>query len=483
MGEAGERRGAGDVRILLSVGLGTLMSALDASVVNTVLPVIRASFSAAVDSIQWVVTVYLLVMGGLLLTFGRLGDLRGHRRVFLLGFGVFLPASVLCGIAPGEGVLIAARTVQGIGAALLVSNSAAILVRGVHPSRIGRALGLMAAMTYLGLTVGPSLGGFLADAFGWRSIFFINVPIGAAAFALGLRRIPPDRPSPEAGERFDHAGAALFSGAFLALLLALNRGSAWGWASAGTVGTFAACGALGILFVRREKRAPSPMLDLSIFRDRLFAMAVGSSLVNYVCVASVLFLAPFFFIEGRGLSPARAGLLMTAQSLAMVVTSPLSGFAADRVGSRVPATVGMALLAAGLFLLASLDGGSSLALAAAALMTTGVGNAIFVTPNNSAMLGAAPRGRQGIASGIMATSRLVGLATGVGLSGAILAGVVGAHPGQAIPDGRLFPAVHAGFFTTGALAVCGTFFTAARGNRVPPGDTGGQGAVSPETQR
>ncbi len=453
----------GDVGILLSVGLGTFMSALDASVVNTVLPVIRIAFGAPVASIQWVVTVYLLAMGGLLLTFGRLGDLRGHRRVFLLGFAVFVPASVLCGIAPGEGTLICARILQGIGAAVIVSNAPANLVRSVHPSRIGRALGAQAAMTYLGLTLGPSLGGWLTEQFGWRSVFFINVPVGAAAFFLGIRYLPDDRRAKTAGERFDLPGTALFMGAFLAMLLWLNRGHDWGWASPGTSGLLAGCVVLGFLFHRRESRTPSPMLDLGLFRNRLFTMATGSSLVNYVCVGFVMFLVPFYLIEGRGLSPGRAGLLLTVQSLAMVMTAPVSGTLADRIGSRLPATIGMATFAAGLLVLSRVGGSTPLSLAVAGLLLTGVGSAIFVTPNNTTLLGAAPRGRHGIASGILATSRLVGITAGVGISGAILAGFVGGRAAQAISADRVVTAVRFAFLAAGLLAVGGAFLAAARG--------------------
>ncbi len=453
----------GDIGILLSVGLGTFMSALDASVVNTVLPVIRIAFGSPVASIQWVVTVYLLAMGGLLLTFGRLGDLRGHRRVFLLGFAVFVPASVLCGIAPGEQTLIGARILQGIGAAVIVSNAPANLVRSVHPSRIGRALGAQAAMTYLGLTLGPSLGGWLTGHLGWRSVFFINVPVGAVAFFLGLRHLPDDRRARSAGERFDLFGTALFTGAFLALLVGLNRGHDWGWTSPATAGLFAGCAVLGFLFHRRESGTPSPMLDMGLFRNRLFTMAAASALVNYVCVGFVMFLVPFFLIEGRGLSPGRAGLLLTVQSLAMVVTAPASGALSDRVGSRLPATIGMATFAAGLFVLSGVGGATPLFVAVLGLLLTGVGSAIFVTPNNSTLLGAAPKGRHGIASGILATARLVGITAGVGISGAILAGFVESGAARAITPDRVIAAFRFAFLSAGILAVGGIALAAARG--------------------
>ncbi|HEX7524585.1 MAG TPA: MFS transporter [Candidatus Deferrimicrobium sp.] len=450
------------IRVLLSVGLGTFMSALDASVVNTVLPVIRADYHVPVEVIQWVSTTYLLIMGSLLLTFGRLGDLRGHKRVYLAGLVVFVPASVLCGISPSVEMLIASRVLQGIGAAIVVSTAPAILIGSVHPSRMGQALGLQAAMTSIGLALGPSLGGWLTDQWGWRTIFFMNVPVGVAAFAIGHRYIPEEKSPPLREETFDRVGALLFLAAFLVLQVALSRGNDWGWLSAPTLGVFAGSAALGYLFLRQETTATSPMLHLALFRNRLFSFSVGSALVNYICMASVLFLVPFYLIQGRGFSAAKAGMVMTAQFLSMVVAAPVSGRIADRVGSRIPATTGMAILAVGLFILSAMDGESPLHLTVLGLVVTGVGVAIFVTPNNSAMLGTAPPGRKGIASGILATSRLMGMATGVSLAGAILAGVVGGRSAHGIPPERVFKAIHLGFLAAGVMASGGTVLTAAR---------------------
>ncbi len=401
-------------------------------------------------------------MGSLLLTFGRLGDLRGHKRFYLAGLVVFVPASVLCGISPSVEMLIAARVLQGIGAAIVVSNAPAILIGSVHPSRIGQALGLQAAMTSIGLALGPSLGGWLTDQWGWRTIFFMNVPVGVAAFAIGLLHIPEEKDLRPREETFDWVGALLFLAAFLALQVALSRGNDWGWISEPTLGVFAGSAALAFLFLRQEKTVKHPMLHLALFGDRLFSFSVGSALVNYICMASVLFLVPFYLIQGRGFSAAKAGIFMTAQFLSMVVMAPISGRIADRVGSRGPATMGMAILAVGLFILSAMNGESPLHLTVIALVVTGVGMAIFVTPNNTAMLGAAPPGRKGIASGVLATSRLLGMATGVSLAGAILASVAGGRSAHGIPPERVFKAIHLGFIAAGLLASAGTVLTAAR---------------------
>src|SRR3990172_4070728 len=216
--------------VLSAIGASTFMTALDTSVVNTVLPVIRAAFESDVATIEWVVTIYLLVVSGLLLSFGRLGDLRGHKPVFLLGFSIFIFSSALCGFSPSAGALIAFRGLQAFGAAMLAANSPAILTKSFPASQRGQALGLQATMTYLGLSIAPSFGGWLTDWLSWRAVFYINVPVGLLAFWLTARFIPRDKPG-ERAERFDFLGASLFMTGLVVLLFALNQGYAWGWVS------------------------------------------------------------------------------------------------------------------------------------------------------------------------------------------------------------------------------------------------------------
>lgn len=445
--------------ILFTVGAGTFMSALDGSAVNTVLPVIRREFGSDVATIQWVVTIYLLVVSGLLLSFGRLGDLRGHKPVYTGGFVVFIAGSAACGLSPGPSALIAARALQALGAAMLFSNSPAILTRNFPPEQRGRALGLLATMTYLGLTAGPSLGGWLTQAVGWRAVYTVNVPVGLAALLLALRFVPRD--GARTGEtRFDWAGAAAFTAGLVALLLALNRGHESGWGSPAILGLLAVSAALLALFVSIEARVPGPLLHLPLFRVRLFSAAAASALLNYMCLFSVVFLMPFYLIQGRGFDPARAGALLTAQPLTMAVVAPLSGLLSDRIGSRVPSTAGMLVLAAGLLLLSRLGPAAPPGRIVLSLAATGFGTGLFIAPNSSALLGAAPRERQGIASGILATARNAGMALGVGLAGAVFTTVLGARP----PEGRaLFTAVSAGFVAASIVAMAGAFISSVRG--------------------
>ncbi|OQA41996.1 MAG: Multidrug resistance protein stp [Chloroflexi bacterium ADurb.Bin325] len=445
--------------ILAAVGTGTFMSALDSSVVNATLPVISEAFGNDIATIEWVVTTYLLVVSGLLLSFGRLGDLRGHKRVYVLGFGIFIIASLLCGLAPSAGALVAARAVQAVGGATLFANSAAILTTNFPPERRGRTLGLQAMMTYLGLTTGPSLGGLLTSWLGWRSIFYINLPIGLLALALSLRFIPDDRPARQA-EHFDLPGAAVFIAGLTMLLLVLNQGHVWGWLSPQAIGLFMIALALLSVFVVMERRVAAPMLDLSLFGRRLFSVATASAVLNYVCLYSITFLLPFYLIQGRGLGSAQTGLILTAQPLVMAVAAPISGALSDRVGSRVLSPLGMLILAFGLALLARLDAASSIGQVIVGLAVAGLGTGIFISPNTSALMGAAPRGRQGIASGILATARNAGMALGVGLAGAIYSSVLAAAPAT---DTALFTAIGAAFLVASAVGFVGTGVSAIRG--------------------
>lgn len=404
--------------VLVAIGIGTFMSALDGSVVNTILPVVTDYFKTDVATIEWVVTTYLLVVSGLLLSVGRFGDLRGNKVAYIWGFVVFVAGSALCGSAPSPVFLIASRGLQAIGASMLFANSPAILTKNFPASQRGQALGLQGAMTYLGLSTGPFLGGWLSDTLGWHSVFYINIPIGLIAITLSLIVIPKDTPAGQT-EKFDLAGASTFLVGLIALLFALNQGHNLGWTSPIILGLFSASLLILGLFTWIERRIPAPMLDLSLFKRRVFSMSTISPILNYICVYSVLFLTPFYLIQGRGLSASQAGLILTAQPIIMALTAPVSGQLSDRIGSRIPTTLGMIILGAGLFLLSRLTLESPFWLIVLGLAIGGFGTGLFVAPNNSALMGDAPRNRQGIAAGVLALSRNVGMVLGIGLTGAI----------------------------------------------------------------
>ena len=444
--------------VLGTIGVGTFMSALDGSVVNTLLPILSHALNTSVAGIEWVTTVYLLVISALLLSVGRAGDLFGHKRIYLFGFVLFVIGSALCGTARSSAVLIAFRVIQALGAAMLMGTGPAILTRSFPANERGKALGALGTFTYLGLTAGPSLGGWLATAFSWRVVFYINVPIGIVAILLGLRTVPEDRVAQQT-ERFDFVGAALFTSGLTALLVALNQGHSWGWGSPAILALIAASVVVLGAFIRFERRRKSPMLDLSLFGNRVFSASSVSALLNYACVYALLFVLPFLLVQGRGLDAQHAGLVLTAQPVVMAVVAPFSGSISDRIGTRWPAIIGMLTLVVGLLLVALFVGRGSLWAIAGGLAVVGFGIGTFVSPNNSALMGSAPKNRQGIASGVLATSRNVGMVLGVGIAGAVFTTVVAqaSSPTAAIIDG-----VRASLLVSAGLALLGAGTSALR---------------------
>lgn len=451
--------------IVVTLGIGGLVMALDASVVNTVLPVIRDSFGTDMSSIEWVLMAYLLTVIVLLLSFGRVGDMMGHKQVFVLGLVVFTLASLLCGLSPNAPFLIGFRALQGVGYAMVGANIPAIVTRNWPAAQRGRALGLQVTVAQIGIIIGPSFGGFIADHAGWRYIFFIKLPVGVLATAMAAFFIPRSI-SKGKRETFDVAGASTLMVGLGALTLGLSKGQEAGWASPPILGLFAVAVVFLVLFLRLEKVVQCPMLDLSLLRSRLFSAATTSSLINYLCLYATMFLMPFYLVQGRGFSPGSAGLLLTAQAVAMAVMTPIAGLLSDRIGSRLPATGGMALMAVGLAVFGTLDVGSSAWHIALPLVLTGIANGSFGTPNNIAIMGSVPSHQQGVAAAITATARTMGMILGVAVSGAIFATQL-YQPGDALlgsqPD-AFFSAFQFTFFVIAGLALLGAMTSAVRGS-------------------
>ena len=468
--------------VLAAVGVGTFMSALNGAIVNTVIPLIMGSYGIDLAMAEWVVMVYLLIVSGLLLTFGRLGDMVGHKRVYLQGFVVFTIASVLCGLAPTSEVLLVVRVVQAVGAAMLFSTSPAILIDNFPGRQRGQALGMQGTMTYLGLMVGPALGGYLAGNYGWQAVFLINLPLGLLAIVLSYASIPSKAGSAR-GERFDLAGAFAFMAGLSALLLAMSHGQSWGWTSGIVFGLLAAGAVLLCSFVYLEMRTAFPMLDLSLFLNRLFSAATVSSIINYVCTYGVTFLVPFYLIQYRGFSPAHSGLLLSTQALAMAVVAPFSGTLSDRIGSWIPSSLGMAITTVGLVLLSSVGPNAPDVEIAGYLGLIGLGIGIFVSPNSSALMGSVPPQRRGVASAVMAEARNVGMVLGVALAGAVFATALASNGGAIQPgDSGFLPAFRVAFLVLAACGAVGVVTSMVRGRSPAQMEMAGSGQLSPSSR-
>ncbi len=442
--------------VLLSIGVGTFMSALDISIINTILPIVTKAFQATVNQTEWISLIYLLFVSGLLPSFGRLGDLKGHKSIYLTGFFLFILGSLLCALSPSVLSLILSRALQAFGAAMLSSNSPAILTKNFPPTQRGQALGLQATMTYLGLTIGPSLGGWLTELWGWRSVFTINIPVGIVAFMLSSHFIPKEKPYTKI-VKFDYTGALLFLSGLTSLLLGLSMASEWGWFSAQTIGLNLCAIILAVIFVWWEKHIAEPMLDLHLFSIPTISRSISAAVINYLCVYSNLFLMPFYLLQGRSFLPGRAGLIISIQPFIMAITAPISGTLSDKIGTRIPALSGMIILASGTILLSLINNTTPIFLLLTFLAIFGLGIGIFITPNSSAIMGSAPINQIGIAAGLLATARNVGMVLGIGISGAVFTTVLSRH-NSTIVDG-IFPAIHTAYLAAFVISLLGVMVT------------------------
>jgi EmrB/QacA subfamily drug resistance transporter len=465
------------------IALGVIMAALDASVVNIALPTLQRAFHAGLSTVEWVALAYSLTITGLLLAGGRWADARGRRGVYGTGLLLFTTASALCGLAPTVGVLIALRVLQGVGAALLSGNGSALLVQAFPLEQRGRALGAFGAMVGVGLALGPPLGGLVVARASWRWIFLVNLPLGLLAWNMLRKRVPPD-PAPAAPAR-PRFGAAPFAwaGALAALSLALTRGPESGWVDPLVLASAATGALLLVLFVATQRTASEPLLPLDLVAGPLGAAAALTFLGQLLSV-SVGFHMPLVLEETGGLTPERSGAWLAVLPLAALVCAPLAGGLTDRVGPRVLTTAGMLLTAVGLWLLSQLGAMPAGFRLAAGLALVGVGQGLFAVPNASALLSLVPSERLGLASGLQGTTRNLGIAAGVALTGALVTARYHAHSGSALRLGSQGGVDHLAFVLATreafqAMAVLAVFsallawWARAGSDRRPPSKTAG----------
>jgi EmrB/QacA subfamily drug resistance transporter len=386
--------------VLLATVLGSAMAAIDATVVGIALPAIGRNFGASLSTLQWVVTAYTLTLAGLLLLSGALGDRYGRKKVFLSGVAWFAVASLICGVAPDAPILIAARAVQGIGAALLTPGSLAILQASFREQDRSKAIGAWTGFAGIGTAIGPFLGGWLISAASWRLIFIINLPIAVAVLAVGLRHVPESHDPEETG-RLDVSGGVLVTLGLIGLTYGLISGPSAGWTSPAALTMLLAGAALLIAFVFRERRAPMPLLPMSLFSSLQFSAANVVTFAVYAALSGNLFLLPIQLEQVSGYSPLEAGISLLPVTLIMLLLSARSGALAARIGPRLQMTVGPVVIGAGLFLFGRVGAsGNYLTEVLPAVLVFGLGLAINVAPLTSTVLAAAPAERAGIASAV-----------------------------------------------------------------------------------
>ncbi len=458
---------------------GAFMTTLDSSIVNISLPSIARAFGVPLSGpVEWVIIAYLVVIAGLLLTAGRLADMIGRKPIFMVGIALFTIGSASSGAAPSLGILITARAFQGLGGAMLFAVNISMLTHAFPARERGRVLGRTAIMVALGVSVGPTLGGFITQYLTWRWIFYINIPIGIILVITSLFVLK--EPHHRSQGRFDPAGAILLAVGLALLTLGLSFGQEWGWTSLPLFASVLIGVAALTAAILVERRVKDPILNLHLLRNRVFASANISFILTMLALFAVSFLLPFYFEELRGYSTVEAGLLLTPLSLILAVVAPISGALADRIGSRWLSPVGLAICSIGLALLSRLDAHSSVWSIVWPLLVIGLGQGIFQAPNTRAIMAAAPLDEQSAASGILGTGRVIGQSLSVALAGAIFASLGGAMAGTvlATQSSKLPPAtvsaLQATFVTSfraallacAGLAMLGVLTAAVRGDEM-----------------
>lgn len=413
------RPAPGKWAVFLTVAVGVFMSTLDGSIVNVALPTIMNDLGASLSTVEWVMMSYLLTVSSLLMSFGRLSDIQGRKRVYIQGLVAFSFGSLFCGLATGAAWLIAARAFQGVGAAMIMSCTQAIIVDAFPASERGKSLGMLGAVVASGLTCGPALGGWILHVANWQTIFYVNIPIGLITATAAARLLKNDVPDQDSNRLFDRNGAILLGLCMVSFLLVFTHAWQWGYTSPEVLCLTAACIFSGLGLIRDEVCNPAPILAPSLLRIRLFTLPVLSAMILFASLFSLVFLMPFFLMHPFGLSSRDTGYMMVTPFVFLFIFAPVAGILSDRIGSRLLCTAGMAIVSAAFFCLAGLMPDMEKLSVMWRLALAGTGIAIFTAPNNAAVMSAVPRQYMGIAAGTVATVRNLGMVMGIAMSGTI----------------------------------------------------------------
>jgi EmrB/QacA subfamily drug resistance transporter len=435
-----------ELLIVLVVSLGSFMAGLDATIVNIALPSISKAFSVSTTLASWVLNAYLIILISLLLAAARIGDIRGYRNVFLIGFAIFTVGSALCGISPDIGLLIGFRVVQAAGGAVIAALGAVMVTSYLGPQVRGQALGLVAMFTMLGAAMGPVIGGFLTSALSWQYIFFVNIPVGILAILLGISVIPT-LPAVSPKGHLDIPGVILLFVVLSSLILGLNMVQGGETLTGGallvvTLVFFA-------LFLMRQKRTEEPLVDLSIFSNTSYTFQSISILILQMGLAGVMFLMPFYLEIVRGFPTGTSGAFLLSLPVGNILTAPIAGRISDVIGTKKPIILGFIISIIALFLLSTLSAHSPPHLVVLYLFILGAGAGIAYAPLNSAIMGESPDKERGMTSGLIKMMTNLGSSLGITLTltvATVVAGPALAHTAaHSLRSSDLVPAFDVAF--------------------------------------
>ncbi len=456
---------------LVAVGLATFMTYLDNNVTNVAIPTIQRSLHLSIAGLEWVVSSYILVFAALLLVGGRLADVFGRRRLFLIGLTIFTAASLGAGLAGSGAVLIGMRLVQGLGAALLVPTTLAIIVATFHDARERTtAVGVWTAIGAMALAFGPLIGGLISQHLHWGWIFFINVPVGAITFAIALLAVGESRDA-SATRHLDVPGLTASVVALFSLVYALIEGHDKGWTSGLILGAFALAALAGAVFMLIEVRSARPMIPLGLLRSRVFGGGTGTMMLWAFGIFGIYFFTSIYLQDVLGFSPTMAGLAFLPMALCMALFAGLAGPLAARAGAHRVVALGLVLEAIGLYLFWRLGAGATFASLMPGFLFFGAGSGLMNVPLTTAVLASMPQERSGIASALLNNSREVAGLLGITVIGAVLRSAQGAELRRGVSPGLAFiDGYHTGLVVTIALVAVGVVVSYVTLRRARPVD-------------
>lgn len=422
--------------IFIIVVLAVFMCTLDGSIVNVALPNMAKALGVTTSKIQLVVTSYLIVIVGIILIFGRLGDMFGKTRMFRIGMLFFTIGSLLCGISHSFPVLIFSRIIQGIGAAGTMANNQGIITEIFPENERGKALGLSGTAVALGSLVGPGLGGIIVGATSWEYIFLINVPIGIIGLIFAFKLLP--KSTHKNNEKIDIVGSILFIFTMVPLFISLNEGVSIGFTSPLIICGFIISIIAFIIFIVVERKLESPLMQLDIFKNKLFSLSIFCGFISFVAIFCHNTILPFYLQDVMDYSPQKAGMILMVYPLILTVVAPVSGSLSDKIGSEILTLIGLVSTSVGLFLMASLNVNSSVINMILFTIIMSIGMGAFQSPNNSLVMSTVEKNKLGVAGSINALIRNIGIISGTALSTTLLytkmSTKVGYHVTTYIPE-------------------------------------------------
>ncbi|WP_224038158.1 MFS transporter [Clostridium gelidum] len=412
--------------------MSTFMSTLDSSVVNVALPKMAKALNVTTSSIQLVVTSYLIVIAGIVLIFGRLGDMFGKSKMFKFGVSLFSLGSLLCGISKSFPILIISRVVQAIGAASTMANNQGIITETFGKNERGKALGFLGISVALGSIVGPGLGGFIVGAASWEFIFLINVPIGIIALLYAHKLLPKDNNKVQG--KLDGIGAILFMFTIVPLFMSLEEGLNIGFTDPIIILGFIIALISFIVFIFVEKRKENPLLHLQIFSNKLFSLSIFCAFISFIAIFCNNIILPFYLQDVMNFSPQHAGLILMINPLILIVVSPVSGTLSDKIGSELLTFIGLTFVSLGLFLMSMFNVDSTLLSMILFIGIMSIGMGVFQPPNNSLIMSTVPKDKLGIAGSINALVRNLGMICGIALATTLLYSMMSSKIGYRVTD-------------------------------------------------